>query len=194
MDNKWICANLVCTFACLLSLVLVTLKNPGYLRKSKNWMGMMLAIENSQLCPDCETVRTSRSRHCAICDRCVERFDHHCPWINNCVGIGNHAYFYLFLFSTLATLAIAFYQGLRVFVRACKVTYPLKFSNYGDLLNYTPSEGLFFTAIVVHILIACFFLLGVTILILVQTGNFLTGQTTNERYSSRPLGTKAEDQ
>jgi hypothetical protein len=130
-------------------------------------MGMMLTIENSQLCPDCETVRTSRSRHCAICNRCIERFDHHCPWINNCVGIHNHVYFYFFLFSTLATLAIAFYQGFRVLVRAFRVDYPPDYSKFGDLLSITPSEGLFFFMIVVHILISGFFFLGVLILFVV---------------------------
>ena len=128
---------------------------------------MMLTIENSQLCPDCETVRTSRSRHCAICNRCIERFDHHCPWINNCVGIDNHVYFYFFLFSTLATLAIAFYQGFRVLVRAFRVDYPADYSKFGDLLSITPSEGLFFFMIVVHILISGFFFLGVLILFVV---------------------------
>lgn len=57
------------------------------------------------LCPDCEIIRTNRSRHCSICNKCVERFDHHCPWVNNCVGINNHHYFMMFLLSVTTTLS-----------------------------------------------------------------------------------------
>lgn len=58
------------------------------------------------LCPDCEIIRTSRSRHCSICNKCVERFDHHCPWINNCVGTRNHGYFMCFLMSVPLLLVL----------------------------------------------------------------------------------------
>jgi len=71
-------------------------------------MDMMKIFDPVLLCADCEVVRTDRSRHCSICNRCVERFDHHCPWINNCVGIGNHGVFMSFLLAMLSLLVTTF--------------------------------------------------------------------------------------
>lgn len=41
------------------------------------------------------------SKHCRFCDKCVLRFDHHCKWLNNCVGAQNYPYFILSIVATL---------------------------------------------------------------------------------------------
>ena len=40
-------------------------------------------------CENCDSMKPPRAHHCRTCGRCVMRMDHHCPWINNCVGANN---------------------------------------------------------------------------------------------------------
>ncbi|XP_027305410.3 palmitoyltransferase ZDHHC23 isoform X2 [Anas platyrhynchos] len=48
-------------------------------------------------CAKCQLVRPARAGHCRLCGRCVRRLDHHCVWINSCVGEQNHQAFILAL-------------------------------------------------------------------------------------------------
>ena len=39
-------------------------------------------------CPKCCSIKPERAHHCSVCQRCIRKMDHHCPWVNNCVGEG----------------------------------------------------------------------------------------------------------
>lgn len=46
-------------------------------------------------------------QHCGTCGFCIPRMDHHCVWLDNCVGQHNHARFLGFV--TLHVLCCAIY-------------------------------------------------------------------------------------
>lgn len=50
-----------------------------------------------RMCRRCQSYKPPRAHHCSICKRCIIKMDHHCPWINNCVGIGNHKVCFIYI-------------------------------------------------------------------------------------------------
>ncbi|XP_035709887.1 uncharacterized protein LOC110852109 [Folsomia candida] len=71
-------------------------------------------------CPTCLLYKPPRATHCRICNNCIERFDHHCPFLGNCVGQRNYPTFFAFLFAIV--ISGIFILSVCVFVVYTKLT------------------------------------------------------------------------
>ena len=73
-------------FMLLWSLIRTIISDPG---KVPVFWGFFLDDPESKkrrYCLICHIFKPERCHHCSTCARCVLNMDHHCPWINNCVG------------------------------------------------------------------------------------------------------------
>ncbi|RNE99589.1 putative palmitoyl acyltransferase 11 [Trypanosoma rangeli] len=81
-------------------------------------------------CVFCRRFVKASSKHCGVCDKCVPGFDHHCRWLNACVGVANYKHFCVFMWMAWCGMAYLFAVGLYVLIDAIQVR-----EKYEDILH-----------------------------------------------------------
>jgi len=173
-------------------------KDPGYIKKSDkvSFVKLNKYFDPCYICPTCEVLRPQESRHCYICNKCVDRFDHHCQWLNNCVGVGNHSVFFMYLLSVWSFLVmldfVCFWNldleisspGLQE-AQSTTMGLLLKTMLHSD--STTAAQVIYDVLVILIITAASFFLVPLSVLLIVQTKNFLSGQTTQARLKTKQV-------
>ena len=84
-----------------------------------------------------------RSKHCEDCKKCVRRYDHHCPWLETCVGEKNHKYFWMFL--GLMSILILWTFIITWYVYAFVEIYSITILAFCDKVFQWLAAGLWFS-------------------------------------------------
>lgn len=75
-----------------------------------------LIFFDGRVCHTCDVVKPARSKHCRVCGHCIAVYDHHCHWINNCVGGNNYRWFLVWLLANQNFLTYGFYLCARALI------------------------------------------------------------------------------
>jgi palmitoyltransferase len=110
LHNYFLISVLSMIVLVLILFIVLVCMDPGSMKQGRHSLLKLLKTEECyNVCATCATIKLPRSKHCDVCQRCVMVYDHHCPWINNCIGARNHAVFVLFVFMLIVCMSTTTY-------------------------------------------------------------------------------------
>ena len=78
-----------------------------------------------RFCMICNNFKPERCHHCSTCQQCVLVMDHHCQWLNNCIGFKNRKIFILLLMYSFILIILILGFSVISIVKLC-----LKYEKY----------------------------------------------------------------
>ncbi|NXT73483.1 ZDHC4 palmitoyltransferase, partial [Zapornia atra] len=183
----------------VICFVLCSCTNPGVITRSNHaslvkiyaYDGVL--FQRGVVCPTCNMEKPARSKHCSFCSMCVHRFDHHCVWVNNCIGAFNAKYFFLYLLTLSAMAATIAGITAAFLIHVVLLSGVMRGSYIDDHGQERAVEILFLIQDLFLTFPRIVFMLGFVILLTLVLGTYccfnlylaLTNQTANEWRKSR---------
>ncbi|XP_068801475.1 palmitoyltransferase ZDHHC13 isoform X2 [Struthio camelus] len=160
--------------------------DPGYIKTSEeerkeNIVALAEAgcLDSRTFCTSCLVKKPLRSMHCLACDACVARYDQHSLWFGQCIGVGNHHYYILFLFFLTMTGVWLLCGTLLYWSNHCATSYRQDgaWTYFTQIVYCSPWVLYIFT-------LACFHTLWASLLLIIQLYQItFLGLTSHERMN-----------
>lgn len=173
------CISIVIFILSLLLFLTVNQKDPGFVKpkKGQNIAKLYQTLHSDYICSFCEVKKDLKTKHCHHCDRCVQNFDHHCPWIRNCVGKNNFRTFMFFLTICCIDFLYTSVLGMLDYFQLLQDR-----RRFFELKTYHKELGL---AVTIVCMFSFFFAFPIWCL---QISNLLKKTTTQERFGFKKDG------
>ena len=141
--------SFILCMVCIFSNPGVVPRNNNMLYNYKNTLIVLRGrLFKSKICKTCLIARPIGTSHCKKCNNCVNKLDHHCNWIGNCIGIQNYRYFFYFINFLNIYLLFSLITGICLSVHQSPNLYKV-FSIIISLVSFL--SGLFvFSLVIAH--------------------------------------------
>ncbi|XP_072273626.1 palmitoyltransferase ZDHHC4 [Pyxicephalus adspersus] len=175
----------------------VTKNNEAFCTQMYEYDNIM--FHGGRKCQTCHLMKPARSKHCGVCGICVQRFDHHCVWVNNCIGAQNIRYFLLYL-ASLSCTALTMAGVIGGFLLQVVLLSHMMHAAYKDSEGHEELVGIVFIS--QHLFLTfprIVFTLGFLLILILLLGGYTcfvcylctTNQTTNEWYKAKRFTSSA---